>query len=358
MEFSLNEDQRLLGESVQGLLGEVCTLDHVRAIADGDRDAKRTMAGSIDALGLSGLLVPEADGGLGLGLLDAVVVQDAIGASVSPVGILPQMLAAYIIARADVPAAREELVSRVAEGSDRFALAMTEKVSRRDGSGIREVNDTLTGTARFAMGTDLGDIFLVLDEDECFHAVKADAAGMTVTPLRTIDRTRDFVELSFHATPALRLTEDPGISDRALEAGRVLVAADTLGACQSLLERAVAYAGERKQFGRVIGSFQAVKHLCAEMAARLEPARALVWQTAHAFDVSDEEARVMAHLAKAHLAEVGTFIARTSTEVHGGMGMTDLLGLHYWFKRVGVNRQLFGSPEAAREDAARAQRWV
>jgi alkylation response protein AidB-like acyl-CoA dehydrogenase len=122
-----------------------------------------------------------------------------------------------------------------------------------------------------------------------------------------------------------------------------LHAADTLGAAQAMLDMAVAYAGTREQFGRVIGSFQAVKHLCAEMAAALEPCRALTWYAAHALSALPAEAELYACHAKAHLAEVGSFIARTATEVHGGMGFTDLLGLHYWFKRIGLNRQLLGT---------------
>jgi alkylation response protein AidB-like acyl-CoA dehydrogenase len=81
----------------------------------------------------------------------------------------------------------------------------------------------------------------------------------------------------------------------------------------------------------------------------------LIWHAAHALDTGDTEGPVMANLAKSYMAEAGTFIARTATEVHGGMGFTDLVGLHYWFKRIGVNRQLFGSPEQARETAARLQ---
>ena len=122
-----------------------------------------------------------------------------------------------------------------------------------------------------------------------------------------------------------------------------------------MLERAVAYAKERQQFGRVIGSFQAVKHLCAEMAAELEPARSLVWYAAYAFDHAPEDASVAAAHAKAHLSEIGRFVARTATEVHGGIGFTDALGLHYAFKRIGLNRQLLGGPERVRALAAEMQ---
>ena len=112
---------------------------------------------------------------------------------------------------------------------------------------------------------------------------------------------------------------------------------------------------QREQFDRVIASFQAVKHMCAEMAAEIEPSRALVWYAAYAIDELPSEARLTACHAKAHLAEVGQFVAKTATMVHGGMGFTDLLGLHYWFKRIGFNRQILGGPELVREEAARAQ---
>jgi alkylation response protein AidB-like acyl-CoA dehydrogenase len=120
----------------------------------------------------------------------------------------------------------------------------------------------------------------------------------------------------------------------------------------------VAYAGQREQFGRVIGSFQAVKHMCAEMAAMLEPARALVWHAAHAQDALPGEARLGAAHAKAHLGEVGREVSRMATEVHGGIGFTHELGLHYWFKRIGANRQLLGAPERCRREAAAFQGWA
>ena len=143
-----------------------------------------------------------------------------------------------------------------------------------------------------------------------------------------------------------------------VDAGRVMLAADTLGAAQNMLDQAVEYSKQREQFNRPIGSFQAVKHMCAEMAASLEPCRSLVWYAAHAADEIPAEAALYACHAKAHLAEVGTFVAKTATEVHGGMGFTDLLGLHYWFKRIGFNRQLLRAPELVRDEAARIQQLV
>ncbi len=201
---------------------------------------------------------------------------------------------------------------------------------------------------------------MIADRDGGLHLALADTAGLTRTPLRTIDATRSICELNFDKVAAEPLSagDAPATLARMIDAGRIVLAADILGAGQRMIDKAVAYAGERSQFGRLIGSFQAVKHLCAEMTAELEPCRALVWYAAYAFDTLPDQASLMAAHAKAHLSEVGTFVARTATEVHGGMGFTDLTGLHYWFKRIGFDRQMLGGPERLRHHAAVVQGWV
>ena len=100
------------------------------------------------------------------------------------------------------------------------------------------------------------------------------------------------------------------------------------------------------------------EHTLADLVTMLEPCRAMVWYAAHAQDAAPEEARIMALQAKAHLGEVGREVARLTTEVHGGMGFTDLLGLHYWFKRIAFNRQMLGAPERCRQEAAAVQGWL
>jgi alkylation response protein AidB-like acyl-CoA dehydrogenase len=209
----------------------------------------------------------------------------------------------------------------------------------------------LDGKALFALDARGAGLLIVADRQGRLHLA---AGEPSQTPMDSIDATRRLSEITFNAAPAEPLASNQAL-DRLRDAAWIVLAAETLGASQTMLDKAVAYAKERRQFGRVIGSFQAVKHLCAEMAAELEPARALVWYAAYAFDQGLDEAPLMAAHAKAHLSEVGRFVARTATEVHGGIGMTDLLGLHYWFKRIGQNRQLLGGPERVREIAARLQ---
>ena len=197
------------------------------------------------------------------------------------------------------------------------------------------------------MANKSGELFLV----------EASSPGIETIELTTVDKTRTSLELILKDVNAdlLSGSSDKSVIEKVLDAGRIMLAADTVGAAQVMLDKSVAYSLERKQFGRLIGSFQAVKHMCAEMAAELEPCHSMIWHAAHCFDNVPEEARLMACQTKAHISEVGQQVSKTATEVHGGMGFTDELGLHYWFKRIGLNKQLLGSPELIREEAGKLQ---
>lgn len=354
MEFALSEDQAMLADGLRAFLADKGDLDAVREIAGGDVGARGAFEGAIAEMGLDGVLVSEADGGLGLGLLEAALIQEQLGYAVAPASFAETALASWVIAQHGSGATQSEWLSSIANGQARFAAALTQSVSRRDGGGVRASDGKLSGTALFATGASAPTHVLVSDDDGGLHVAAVDDS-VSITPMVAIDRTRHAFKLEMKDVEAAPLS---GSADGGwLAVARLLMATDTLGASQAMLDKAVEYAKERKQFGRVIGSFQAVKHLCAEMAARLEPSRALIWHGAHLADIGDAEAAIYANLAFSHLTDVGTFIARTSTEVHGGMGFTDLAGLHYWFKRIGVNCQMYGGAAAAREAAARLQGW-
>jgi alkylation response protein AidB-like acyl-CoA dehydrogenase len=360
MDFALTEEQLQLQDSLDRFLGDKSPLERVRdTVATGpthDADVWQGLA----ELGVTGLLVPEEFGGAGLSLLDAALVAEVLGRHVTPVAWLSTaVLAPLAIKSAGSKEQQQQWLPGIADGSLQVAVAISEASGRREGAGVTFSDGKLNGRAMFVYGAADAGLVLVATEGGELCAVEKGAAGLEYTALRTIDDTQCLGELNFAAVPAQHLSAaDAGLVASLQDAGRVILAADTLGAAQQMLEQAIVYAGERKQFNRVIASFQAVKHLCAEMAAELEPSRSLVWYAAHAYDVLPTESRLMACHAKAHLSEVGRFVARTATEVHGGMGFTDLVGLHYWFKRIGCNRQLLGSPERLRDDAARVQGWL
>jgi alkylation response protein AidB-like acyl-CoA dehydrogenase len=355
MRFALSEDQKMLQDSLAKALAEISPLERVRRFADDPKDAAADVWQGLADFGLPGLVVPEDHGGLGLSMLEAALASEALGAAVAPVAFLGSVLAPLALMRGGSEAQRAEWLPKLASGEVLAAVAIAEPISgARDGAGLTAKNGKLTGKTLFVPGGLSAGLIVAADASGGLHLVRGDAAGQTRTLMPSLDDTRRLAELTFADTPAEPLNANDGLA-ALRDAGWILLAADTLGAAQVMLDKAVAYAKERRQFGRVIGSYQAVKHLCAEMAAELEPARALVWYAAYAFDYAPEEASLMAAHAKAHLSEIGRFIARTSTEVHGGIGITDLLGLHFWFKRIGVNRQLLGGPEKVREIAARVQ---
>lgn len=349
MEFGLSQEQVLLQDNVRRFLADRVPLDRVREFA-AEADDADIWQGLAD-LGIAALLAPEAAGGLAMTHVDAAVVAEALGARVAPAPFLGSAVAAPVALSGR---GHDELLGHLAGGTARLGLALSDAIGRRADAGVDVQDGRLSGKCLFVIDHPAGH-YLVADRQRRLYLVDAAADGVTTRNLETIDRTRPTGELVLDATPAEQVSDDPALLTRLLDVLRVMLAADTLGAAQAMLDKAVAYAGERKQFGRAIGSFQAVKHMCAEMAAALEPARAMVWYAAYALDGLPDEAHVSACHTQAHLAEVGRFVARTATEVHGGMGFTDLMGLHYWFKRIGYNRQMLGSPELLRETAARAQ---
>lgn len=352
MDFGLSEEQAALQDSVRRFLDENVNVERLRAHAD-NPDSTDIWAGLVE-LGVPALLVPENQNGVGLNCLDAALVAECLGYAAAPAPFIGTAVVAPLALQHAPAALRDDLLGGSIDGRLTVGLGFSELAGARGRAGVQADNERLTGTALFVLDP-LAPWQLVATTAGEIYCVDSTAEGLSARTLTTIDRTRASGELTFLNTPATRVTNDAAVTASLLNIARVMLVADTLGASQKMLDAAVSYAGERRQFGRLIGSFQAVKHLCAEMAAALEPCRAMMWYAAHAQTEVPAEAALVACHAKAHMSEVGTFVARTATEVHGGIGFTDLLGLHYWFKRIGFNRQALGAPELVRSAAAELQ---
>ena len=360
MDFSLSEEQLFLQSTVKNLLETECSLDTVRQDAKDGTTKNQPLFDSLTSLGVHGTLIDEEFGGVGLKLIEAALIAEVLGGNVATVPFMGNsVIAPLAIKLAGSDEQKNEWLPKIASGETTVGVALGEHVGARDNTKLESNGNSISGSAMFALETDGADSILVASQTGTLHLVNTDE--IEITQLFTIDKTRSVAKLEFDSAgcESLESADDPGaVLSQIIDAGRIVIAADTLGAAQTMLEKSIDYAGERRQFNRVIGSFQAVKHMCAEMAAELEPCRSLIWYAAHAFDSIPEDARLTACHAKAHLAEVGRFVARKSTEVHGGMGFTDLLGLHYWFKRIELNRQLLGTPEFVRNEAAKLQEWL
>lgn len=358
MYFGLSEEQKSLEENINRFLEDNASLDVIKAVANGESEKAQQVHQGIIDLGLSGLVVPEEYGGLELNMLFATVVASALGSGTAPV----PYAGSYVMAPIAINLGGDEQqksnwLPKIAGGECVIGVGLSEYVGAREDSGIEFSNGKLSGRCLFLIDGKDADAYLLADKSGQLFLVDSSSSGITVTELTTVDKTRTSIELVLNKVDAEMLPNSSNneVIEKVLDAGRLMLAADTVGAAQVMLDKSVAYSLERKQFGRLIGSFQAVKHMCAEMAAELEPCHSMIWHAAHCQDNVPEEARLMACQTKAHVSEVGKQVSKTATEVHGGMGFTDELGLHYWFKRIGLNRQLLGSPELIREEAGRLQ---
>ena len=358
MYFGLSEEQKSLEENINRFLADNAPLDTIKAVANGEESKAKSVHQGILDLGLSGLVIPEEYGGLELNMLFATVVAAALGSGTAPVPYTGSyVMAPLAINLAGSDDQKNQWLPKIAGGECVIGVGLSEYVGAREDAGIEFSNGKLSGRSLFLIDGKNADAYLLANKSGELFLIEASSPGIEVIELTTVDKTRTSIELILKDVNAdlLSGSSDKSVIEKVLDAGRIMLAADTVGAAQVMLDKSVAYSLERKQFGRLIGSFQAVKHMCAEMAAELEPCHSMIWHAAHCFDNVPEEARLMACQTKAHISEVGQQVSKTATEVHGGMGFTDELGLHYWFKRIGLNKQLLGSPELIREEAGKLQ---
>jgi alkylation response protein AidB-like acyl-CoA dehydrogenase len=268
MQFDLSDEQAMLQDTVHRFLAEAGGLERARAFAAKGETRAADLSTGLAELGVTGLLIGEAHGGSGLTLLDAALVAEVMGRHVAPTAFIgAAVLAPMAIQRAGSAAQRDHWLPRLAAGTTVAGVALSEHSGAREDAGVEHRDGRLHGRALLPVDYE-ADVYVVADRAGGLSLVAADAAGLTRTRLNTIDVTRPTGELRFDGVAAEPLAgADQAVIRDMIDAGRVMYAADTLGAAQEMLDRAVAYAADRKQFGRPIGSFQAVKHMCAEMAA-------------------------------------------------------------------------------------------
>ena len=361
MYFGLSEEQQSLEDNIKKYLEDNASLDTIKEVAGGDSAKAENIHKGLVELGISGLMVPEQYGGLELDMLFASVVSGALGAGTAPVAYAgAYVMAPMALSLGGSESQKETWLPKIAGGEAVVGIGISEYVGAREDAAITFSNESISGRCLFVIDAKNADAYILANKAGELYLVDAKAKGISVTELVTVDKTRPSIELNLKNVEAELLpgsANNQEVINKVLDAGRLMLSADSVGASKVMLDKAVAYSLERKQFGRVIGSFQAVKHMCAEMAAELEPCHSMIWHAAHCYDHDPSQARLLACHTKAHVSEVAKQISKTSTEVHGGMGFTDELGLHYWFKRIGLNRQLLGSPELVREEAAKIQNF-
>jgi alkylation response protein AidB-like acyl-CoA dehydrogenase len=361
----LNEEQEELQATVRRFLADRAPVSRVRevmATPEGvDRALWERMAGE---LGLPGLTVPEDHGGAGLGQVELSVVMEELGAALAPVPFLASaVLATGALLATDDEEAIRELLPGLAGGGTIATLAVAEDGGGWDPSSVAARAELdggewrLTGTKTLVPDGTLADLVLVAaragDELGLF-LVDGEAPGLSRTALSVLDPTRRLARLELAGARARRLVSEDASDalSHALDLAAVALAAEQLGGLQRCLDMSVEYAKTRFQFGRAIGSFQAIKHLCAEMHVSMELSRSAVRYAAWAADEAPDELPVAAAMARAACSEAFFRVAADTIQVHGGIGFTWEHDAHLYYRRAKSSELLLGGRRQQRAQLA------
>ena len=366
MSFSFNEEQEELRKLVRRFCEEKSPSDQVRRLMDSDdnRDPQ-VWSQMAEQLGLQGIAISEEHGGAGFGPVELGIVLEEMGRTllVSPY-FATVALAGQALSASDDKEAKARWLPGIADGSVTATLALTEESGAWDLGSVQASAErsgdgwSLTGVKNFVPDGHSADLLLVVARDGAglgLFAVESSASGLTRTRLDTLDLTRELGRVELAATPAVRIGGDGDATDYLTKVGDLVlaaIAAEQIGGAAKCLDMAVDYAKIRVQFGRPIGSFQAIKHKCADMLLEVESGKSAAYYASSVVADGGSEANIAAALAKAYCSQAYTHAAKENIQIHGGIGFTWEHDAHLYLKRAKSSELLFGTPAQHRERLA------
>jgi alkylation response protein AidB-like acyl-CoA dehydrogenase len=362
MDLTFSEEQRELRDVVRRFLGETSAESAVRQWMDRPGYDVTTWHRMASELGLQSMAIPEQYGGMGGGYVDLAVVFEELGRALTCVPFFATIgLAANALLCSDDEAAKEEYLGELASGALTATLALTEDSGRWDKSAIgltaaRGNGEwVLTGHKSYVIDGTTAGLVLVPARTAggiTLFAVREGARGLKVTELSGLDATRKQARVEFHSTPG-RLLGSPGegwpATERALALAAVALAAEQVGAAQHVLEMTVDYARKRYQFGRAIGSFQAIKHKCVDMLLEIEGAKSAAYAAARAAEANAPDLRRSASLAKVSCSDAFMHAAADCIQIHGGIGFTWEHSAHLYYRRAKSSELYLGDSRYHRQ---------
>ena len=372
MDFGFSPDQELLRSQARSFLDRASPASAVRQAMESDRGWDANVWDQMVELGWTAIPFPTEAGGLGLGMVELGVVLEEQGRHLTPSPFHSSVcLAGAVTAAAPDSAPRRELLSGIATGSKRATVALLEASGRWDAAGVRLSAD-LTGDAYRLRGEKLyvpdardSDWIIVAartddgaEDGVTLMVVDRGTPGLRVTPLLSLDPTRPLARLDFDdvEVETASVLGAPGggfsVLSRALAAAAVSVSAELCGVAQRALELSVEHAKTRRQFGRPIGSYQAISHKCADMLVQLESARSLTYHAAWSLDNHEVGAPLAASMAKAYASDAARSVTSMAIQIHGGIGFTWEHDAHLLFKRAKWGEVVYGDGRHHRERVA------
>ena len=360
MNFAFSEEQEELRRLTRKWLSERSPSLVVRKLMETERGYDPVMWADMAQMGWQGMAIPEEYGGSGFGQLELAVLFEEMGRSLLPAPFFSTVsLGSAAILERGSEKQKHDVLSRVAAGEITVTLAFTEPNGSWDEAGVQAVAEpinngwSINGVKSFVIDGHTADFLVVAArtaEGVTLFLVEADNEGVGRRRLETMDMTRKQAELTLTNVKVSddNLIGQPGggwaVIERVLEKAIVNLAAEQVGAAQKCLEMSVDYAKTRHQFGRPIGSFQAIKHKCADMLVQVESAKSAAYYAAWAASEDNEELPIVAPMAKSYCSEAFFLCASENIQIHGGIGFTWEHDAHLYFKRAKSSELLFGDP--------------
>jgi alkylation response protein AidB-like acyl-CoA dehydrogenase len=366
MNFLFTDEQLELRAIVRAFLADKSAEAAVRELmatpAGYDPAVWAQMSGQ---LGLQGMAVPEEYQGAGFGYVELGIVFEEMGRALLCAPFLSSVaLATEALLRCGDEAARKDLLPGLVAGQVIGTLALLEQAGHWDEAGVqlaarrRGTGWVLNGVKRHVPDGQLAHLILVGARTGAgigLFAVNGSVPGLTRVPVPGVDQTRRQAHLEFAGTPARLIGDEAGgwpVLRQVLDTAAILLAAEQAGGAARAVEMAVGYAGVRTQFGRPIGSFQAIKHLCADMLTETEAARSAAYYGLYALAEQDQDVPLAASLARVYCSQAYSRVAGSNIQVHGGIGFTWEHPAHLYFKRAKASEAMFGTPAYHRERLA------
>ncbi|MDL9936189.1 acyl-CoA dehydrogenase family protein [Gordonia sp. ABSL1-1] len=345
------QDREALAASVRDLIRRRGDSASVRAAMAGDGRTDAALWSTLcTEIGVAALAIPESYDGAGASFAETAAVLEELGAALSPVPALGSaVLATAAILIADDPDSSARLLPGMAAGERTAALCWA-GAGGWDTTDVRADAGLLSGTAHFVIDGEVADTLLVIasgGEAITLHEVDADADGITVTPLPTMDPTRPLSSVTFDDVASVVIPAPADLTARLRALGWALLASEQVGGAQAALDLTVDYTGSRKQFGRTIGSFQALKHRMADMYVLVETARSIARAAVDAVVTGAPDAADLARAAHVYCSEAYTSVTGEAIQLHGGIGITWEHDIQLYFKRAHGSAQLLGAPSRA-----------
>jgi alkylation response protein AidB-like acyl-CoA dehydrogenase len=353
MQFGLNEDQVSLRDSAREFFAGECPPLTVRRLIESGTAHDPSLWAKLAAQGYTGIMFGETSGGVGLGVVELALLMEEAGRVLLPGPLFSTVaLAGAVIDACGGDEQKRRLLTPICRGDTCATLAFLESNANWDQAalGVTGSGGRLSGQKLFVTDAASAQLIVVAARDGVY-VVDAASPGVQIEPMAGMDPTRPLSAITFENTPAERLPKTDGLT-RGLSVATTGLVAEMVGGMQRTMDITVEYARTRKQFGKPIGSFQAVQHMCADMYLETESARSAAYYAAWALQEQAVDADAAVSIAKLYASDAARAVGNRGIQVHGGMGFTWESDLHLYYRRAKASETLLGDATFHRERLA------